>query len=189
MSDVYRTSGNFHDSDDTLRISFNIKEPTLADEYEFYKKYDISQVFQNTSGQEYTINGVVVYLRKKVDPGLILSPAASATTWPSLPSSVQSIDKFQPYTGSVNKFDFKAADALVILYHDDTFKQEHIDEFYKDLKEYYDGMKATATDFQSFTMPEIISSPKKTGNQVNIDDDGPVIKPRVAGLTIITRKP
>lgn len=187
MADVYRTSGFFHDSDDTLRINFNIKEATLADEYEFYKKYDISQVFQNPAGQDYTINGVVIYLKKKVDPGLILAPAAS--TWHPLPSSIQSIDKFKPYTGSVNTFDFKAADALVILYHDDTFNQEDIDVFYKDLKEYYDGMKSTATDFTSFQMPEIIVSEKKTGNKVNIDDDGPVIKPRVAGLTIITRKP
>lgn len=172
MANAYQTAGNFDEINRTLVLNFNVEKEDTNNPYLFLRKYDLSQKFKDPLNNDYVINAILIYIQKTTGPAVVLSAASPTIPWHKLPANEQSITTFTPYIPGKFAFNFGAKDALVILYHEDSFSQSDVDNFYNRLKEIYISMKSRGSEFE-----EIYELHPLTG------------RPRAAGLTIIKRLP
>lgn len=170
MTEAYKTLGNFYESSEKFDLKFDIEREDPSNLYNFHAKYDISQEFTDPLGKDYRINGILIYIKKNVDPETPLSSAPSTFYCHQFP--YHDLTDLEAYIPSNYNFRFTNQDTLVILFHETGLNRTDVDSFYNNLKDIYLSMKARGVEFDHISdLTKILG------------------RPRAAGLTIIKRLP
>lgn len=181
----YETSGTYSSASRSLNLDFHITKEDPLNKYEFYQKFDISQTITDENGDQKYLSAVLVFMKKKTDNG--------GTLLTNLANHNLLVNNSDLIPYSTETFDYNAEEAVVILFHDNTFNIAYATYFYSILNSMYNDMKKNGLTFKRQQAPDFkaLSIPK--ANIPNLhndnldDDDFPFIRPRTAGLTIIKR--
>lgn len=181
----YETSGTYSSASRSLNLDFHITKEDPLNKYQFYQKFDISQTITDENGDQKYLSAVLIFMKKKTDNG--------GTLLTNLSNHNLLVNNSDLIPYSSETFDYDAEEAVVVLFHDNTFNIAYATYFYTILNSMYNDMKKNRLTFKRQQAPDFkaLSIPK--ANIPNLhndnldDDDFPFIRPRTAGLTIIKR--
>ncbi|WP_330443026.1 hypothetical protein [Flavobacterium sp. C4GT6] len=181
----YETSGTYSSASRSLNLDFHITKEDPLNKYQFYQKFDISQTITDENGDQKYLSAVLIFMKKKTDNG--------GTLLTNLSNHNLLVNNSDLIPYSSETFDYDAEEAVVVLFHDNTFNIAYATYFYTILNSMYNDMKKNGLTFKRQQAPDFkaLSIPK--ANIPNLhndnldDDDFPFIRPRTAGLTIIKR--
>ncbi|WP_417354620.1 hypothetical protein [Flavobacterium sp.] len=181
----YETSGTYSSASRSFNLDFHITREDPSNKYLFYQKFDISQTITDENGDQKFLSAILVFMMKESDNG--------TPTETNLANHNLTLNNSDLKPHSQEKFDYNAEEAVVVLFHDNTFNIAYATYFYTILNSMYNDMKKNGLTFKRQQAPDFkaLSIPK--ANIPNLhndnldDDDFPFIRPRTAGLTIIKR--
>jgi|SRR5690606_11247606 len=181
----YETSGTYSSASRSLDLKFYITREDSRNMYQYYQKFDISQIITDENGDEKYLSAVLIFLKKKNDNG--------GTLTCDLADHNVMINDSELVPFSLEIFDYDAEDALVILFHDNAFNPSYPGYFYGKANMFYNQIKKYGSVFMHHQAPDLnplfqIKPDIPNLHDENPDDEGfPFIRPRTAGLTIIKR--
>lgn len=160
----YKTTGSWEN--DEISLDFYIPEEDPQNPYILHPLYNISRnIIYN--GTELLVNAVLIFLKKRKDEGFILS-----STEPKY-HQVFNIGDFTNYS-SMNTVELDPElELFVIVYHDNTFNQEHVNYFFEKMPDFYS---------HAAKMPYL-----NYATDIPAKEWGP-IRPKRAGMSILRKQ-
>ncbi|MUV03031.1 hypothetical protein GN157_04850 [Flavobacterium rakeshii] len=181
----YETSGTYSSASRSFNLDFHITKEDPLNKYHFYQKFDISQTIIDENGDQKFLSAILVFMKKKTDNG--------GTLLTNLADHNLLVNNSDLIPYSSETFDYDAEDALIVLFHDNTFNSSYPGYFHGKANMLYNDMKKNGLTYSRHQAPDLNPLFIPKSNIPNLidetpDEDGlPFIRPRTAGLTIIKR--
>ena len=142
----YETSGTYSSASRSLNLDFHITKEDPLNKYQFYQKFDISQTITDENGDQKYLSAVLIFMKKKTDNG--------GTLLTNLSNHNLLVNNSDLIPYSSETFDYDAEEAVVVLFHDNTFNIAYATYFYTILNSMYNDMKKNRLTFKRQQAPD-----------------------------------